>query len=381
MKIHTRSRGLFSWAPNREEPGGKASQDGGGFRTPPLVRYEPANPNPMARWFPKDARGDPGGGSAGGAWSPDDPPPLSPFRVPADLETFLTEVLEIARGDRDLSEDTAPSITAWLGHPHTRAFLLGFQASFAEGLSRYQTRNHRPGAAAGKALIRAFLENFQEFVLMLREWRIVDPARLGGLGKDTGGWCSAYRIADAFLEGIESATGWRPPETVRDTMKVLGYFADTVPAFMEDFGRAVPDLLQALADAGGGETEAWDRFMTQAVNQEYGPVFQGYAAVLDLAFTGGRYVDRMDLSRVLFHKPLAALYERLMGGTEPEDSPMAILTSKLERPPRELYFAYRLRRFRPEDLAGQWLAMPPERRAPWLHLLTESLPERLQSFG
>jgi hypothetical protein len=105
----------------------------------------------------------------------------------------------------------------------------------------------------------------------------------------------------AVLTFTEVVCGVTLPQTLKDLFKVLKYLPSTaVASLMGDTAKVVTDLTWALLLSGLGDTSEWNKIILRMLNQEYGPVYQGWAFLADLVITGGRNIEKVPVDKILF---------------------------------------------------------------------------------
>jgi hypothetical protein len=106
---------------------------------------------------------------------------------------------------------------------------------------------------------------------------------------------------EAAVTFTERVCGVTLPQTFKDLFKVLKYLPSTaVASLVGDTAKVVTDLTWALLLSGLGDTSEWNKIILRMLNQEYGPVYQGWAFLADLVITGGRNIEKVPVDKILF---------------------------------------------------------------------------------
>lgn len=380
----------------------------------PAVFYETANKNILAQWLDKPTLrkssipGESGGGSAEGwsdaetildedtdFWSKafnqlveqlDEPTQEDLYEVAEQLGVEIERITKAGPVIKKVVKAIEALIQYGISQKkekgpqdlakYTEKLRIGMIRDFYTAYQIYEKENpETEGLNALKAFLQAGIKRLPEIYKHQQEMLkrgVGVPSRLN-LG---------YQVIHGAVTLFETVTGKKVPDPVKDILKIAEYFISAVPAFVGDLAKAIPDAVEALyRTAVEGDRSAYDRWMQKVINQEYGPVFQGYAMLVDLFFTGGQYIDQMDLSRIPFLGPIQTFLGKWLNLEQAPPSQREFLFERLNKPAYELYFVYRMGVFQPEDLSQEILSLPPDEKERFIHLLTESLPKQLEGMG
>ncbi|MCS7313101.1 MAG: LysM peptidoglycan-binding domain-containing protein [Acidobacteria bacterium] len=233
---------------------------------------------------------------------------------------------------------------------HQNAEALGALTKFVQGLdSNYRRYRKEFGfdsdLAMGLAVILTFFQQQGNSILI----KILKKACPQYFPKP-GLKLQLLDVVHAALGFAEKALGIEVPQSVKDALKVLKYLpTSAVASLVSDSLKLLSDVLVALCRSATGDSKAWNQLAKAMLNQEYGPVYQGYAFLVDLVITGGRNITEVPRDKLLFSD-----FFKLF-----DTDPVLRATPRLDQflrtlwAPVFLYGLYQTGRLNPADVASE----------------------------